>query len=263
MRQMVREAEHRPADREMFRQLHLNIWLDGAANPEWSLDVWDENSGELDLDALGGRSAWIGVDLSSRIDLTAVATAIPLDDGRIALHVQTFTPETGIRKKMDVDGAPYSLWAEQGYLTPCPGDTVDFAMVEAHIRKMAELFRVEEIAFDKWRAQDMMASLEGEGLPVAEFPQTVATFARPVVDFETAMFERRLVHGGNPLLRWAVSNVVMYRDSSDNRKPVKKQSADRIDPAVASIIAVGRAVANASGRSSYDDAPDDMELYLA
>ncbi|MDW9645440.1 terminase large subunit [Sinorhizobium meliloti] len=263
MREMVREAEHKPADRAMFQQLHLNMWMDGAANPEWDLGVWDENKGELDLSSMEGRPAWIGVDLSSRIDLTAVSTAIPLDDGRIALHVQTFTPESGIRKKMDVDGAPYALWRDQGHLTACPGDTVDFGMVEAHIRDMCVRFRVEEIAFDKWRAQDMMASLENDGFPVAEFPQTVATFARPVVDFETAMFERRLIHGGNPLLRWAISNVVMYRDSSDNRKPVKKQSADRIDPAVSSIIAVGRALANATGRSSYEDADvSDLSMFV-
>ena len=262
LRQLVREAEHRPADREMFRQLNLNVWLDGAANPEWDLAIWDENAGELDLGSLEGRRAWIGVDLSSRIDLTAVAAAIEMDDGRIALHVQSFAPEAGIRKRADADSAPYPLWRDQGYLTACPGDTVDFAMVEAHIRDMTGRFQVEEIAFDRWRAQDMMANLEAEGLPVTEFPQTVATFARPVVDFETAMFERRLVHGGNPLLRWAVSNVVMYRDSSDNRKPVKKQSADRIDPAVASIIAVGRAMQGASGRSSYDDAPDDALYFV-
>ncbi|MBP2445949.1 terminase large subunit [Rhizobium leguminosarum] len=70
MRQMVREAEHRPADREMFRQLHLNVWLDGAANPEWSLDVWDENAGQLDLTALEGRPAWIGVDLGPETEQT-------------------------------------------------------------------------------------------------------------------------------------------------------------------------------------------------
>lgn len=261
MRQLVKEAEHSPAERAMFEQLHLNRWQDGAANPEWSLDIWDENTGELDLSALEGRPAWIGVDLSTRIDLTAVATAIQLDDDHIALHVQSFAPEAGIRKRADADSAPYALWRDQGFLTACPGDTVDFGMVEAHIRKMAGMFRVEEIAFDRWRAQDMMASLEKEGLPVVEFPQTVATFARPVVDFETAMFERKLVHGGNPLLRWAVSNVVMYRDSSDNRKPVKKQSADRIDPAVASIIAVGRAMQGASGRSSYEDVPDDYQFF--
>ncbi len=261
MRQLVKEAEHSPAERAMFEQLHLNRWQDGAANPEWSLDIWDENTGELDLEALEGRPAWIGVDLSSRIDLTAVSTAIQMDDGRIALHVQSFAPEAGIRKRADADSAPYALWRDQGYLTACPGDTVDFAVVEAHIRKMAAKFRVEEIAFDRWRAQDMMASLESEGLPVVEFPQTVATFARPVVDFETATFERKLVHGGNPLLRWAVSNVVMYRDSSDNRKPVKKQSADRIDPAVASIIAVGRAMQGVTGRSSYETAPADYEYF--
>lgn len=262
LRQMVREAEHRPADREMFRQLHLNVWLDGAANPEWDLSVWDENTGDLDLEALRGRPAWLGIDLSSHVDLTAVATAIQMEDGRIALHVQSFTPESGIRKRADADGAPYALWRDQGYLTACPGDSVKFHMVEAHIRDMCERFAVEEIAFDKWRAQDMMRNLEADGMPVAEFPQTVVTFARPVIDFETAMFERRLVHGGNPLLRWAVGNVVMFRDSSDNRKPVKKKSADRIDPAVASIIAVGRAAQGATGRSSYDTAPDDFPAYI-
>lgn len=261
MRQLVKEAEHSPAERAMFEQLHLNRWQDGAANPEWSLDIWDENTGELDLSALEGRPAWIGVDLSSHIDLTAVATAIQMDDGRMALHVQSFSPEAGIRKRADADSAPYPLWRDQGYLTACPGDTVDFSMVKQHILDMSARFRVEEIAFDRWRAREMMESLESQGLPVVEFPQTVATFARPVVDFETAMFERKLVHGGNPLLRWAVSNVVMYRDSSDNRKPVKKQSADRIDPAVASIIAVGRAMQGASGRSSYEDAPDDYEYF--
>lgn len=262
MRQLVKEATHSPAERAMFEQLHLNRWQDGAANPEWSLDIWDENAGQLDLAALEGRPAWIGVDLSSRIDLTAVATAIQMDDGRIALHVQSFAPEAGIRKRADADSAPYHLWRDQGYLTSCPGDTVDFGMVETHLRDMSKRFRIEEIAFDRWRAQDMMANLEKDGLPVAEFPQTLATFAKPVVDFETAMFERRLVHGGNPLLRWAISNVVMCRDSSDNRKPVKKQSTDRIDPAVAAIIAVGRAAQGASGRSSYENAPDDQSLYF-
>ena len=263
MRERVREIEHKPAELAEFKQLNLNIWQDGAANPEWSLDVWDENAGHLDLAALEGRPAWIGVDLSSRLDLTAVATAIQLGDDRIALHVQSFIPESGIRKRADEDSAPYVQWREAGWLTACAGDTIDFDQVEKHIRDMCAKFRVEEISFDRWRAQDMMAHLEADGLPVAEFPQTVATFARPVIDFETAMFERRLVHGGNPLLRWAVGNVVMYRDSSDNRKPVKKQSTDRIDPAVAAIIAVGRAAQGATGRSSYDDAPDDYEFFSA
>lgn len=260
MRQMVREAEYRPADREMFRQLHLNVWLDGAANPEWDLGVWDENADEFDLSALEGRSAWVSVDLAKRIDLAAVGLAIPLDDGRMALHVQAFCPEGAIRKR--ADDVPYALWRDQGYLTACPGDTIDLGMIEEYIRGLAERFHIEEVAFDRWHAQDMMKSLEGDGFPVAEFPQNIATFARPVIDFEALMFERKLVHDGNPLLRWAIGNVVLYSDASGNRRPLKDRSIDKIDPAVAAIIAVGRAAQGASGRSSYDNAPDDISLYI-
>jgi phage terminase large subunit-like protein len=261
LRQMVREAEHRPADREMIRQLHLNVWLDGAANPEWSLDVWDENGGGLDLTALEGRPAWIGVDLAKRIDLAAVSVSIPLDDGRIAVHVQSFCPEGAIRRR--TDGVPYALWVEQGWLTACPGDTIDLEMIENHIRDLADRFQVEEVAFDKWHAQDIMKSLEADGLPVAEFPQNIATFARPVIDFEQAMFERRLVHGGNPMLRWAVGNVVLYTDASGNRRPLKERSIDKIDPAVAAIISTGRACQGNSGRSSYEDADlDDLSMFV-
>lgn len=260
LRQLVREAEHKPADREMFRQLNLNVWLDGSANPEWDLVVWDENAGDLDLSALEGRPVWVSVDLAKRIDLAAVGMAIPLDDGRMALHVQSFCPEGAIRKR--TDDVPYALWRDQGYLTACPGDTIDLSMIEDYLRSIGDRFRIEEIAFDRWHAQDMMRSLESDGYPVAEFPQNIATFARPVIDFEAAMFERKLVHGGNPLLRWAVGNVVLYTDASGNRRPLKERSIDKIDPAVASIICVGRAVQGASGRSSYDDAPDDFLAYV-
>lgn len=262
LRQLVREAEHRPADREMFRQLNLNVWLDGAAEPAWSLDIWDQNSDPYDLDALAGRKAWLAVDLSKRTDLTAVAACVELDDGRFALHVQAFAPEEGIRRRADNDSAPYPLWRDQGYLTACPGDIVDLGIVEDYIRHLAERFDVQEIAFDKWSARATMESLEADGLPVAEFPQNLATFAKPVNDFEDMMLNRRLCHGGNPLLRWAVGNVVLDSDASENRRPTKKRSADRIDPAVASIMACGRAVAGATARSSYDDAPEDAVYFV-
>jgi len=262
MRQMVREAEHRPADREMFRQLHLNVWLDGAANPEWDLGIWDENADSYDLEVLRGRKAWLAVDLSKRIDLAAVATVIALDDDRFVLHVQSFSPEAQLRKRADVDGAPYALWRDEGYLTECPGDIVDRGIIEDHIRGMAAMFELQEVNFDPYMAREIMENLEADGIPVAVFPQTLANYAKPVDDFEDLMMNRRLCHGGNPLLRWAVGNTVMMRDQSDNRRPAKHRSADRIDPCVASIMATSRAVVGASNRSSYDDAPDDMSLYV-
>lgn len=247
MRQMVREAEHRPADREMFRQLHLNIWLDGAAEPAWDLAIWDQNAGAYSLADLKGAKAWLAVDLSKRTDLSAIACCIEQDDEHI-LHVEAFCPEEGIRRRADVDSAPYQLWVEQGHLTPCPGDVIDRGMIEDRIRALCAHLDVQEINFDPWAAGEMMRSLDADGLPVIEFPQRLATFARPVTEFETAFMERRLRHGGNPLLRWAVGNVVLDADASENRRPNKKKSTDRIDPAVAAIMAVGRAHADAAPR---------------
>ena len=257
MRKFVRESEHRPASREVFKRLHLGQWLDGAAEPAWDMVIWDENGAAYDLNELEGRRAWIACDLSKRIDLTAVGIAIEMDHGQFALHVQSFAPAEGIRRRADNDTAPYVQWSEQGYLTPCPGDIVDLGTVEDYVRSLCERFDVQEICFDKWSARATMESLETEGLPVAEFPQNLATYAKPVNDFEDAMFNRRLCHGGNPLLRWAVSNVVLYSDASENRRPAKDKSADRIDPACVAIMCVGRAMASASGLSMYETASED------
>lgn len=257
LRVFARECEHRPGQREAMRRLHLGEWLDGAAEPAWDLSVWDENADPVNLEELAGRRAWIAVDLSKRVDLTAVAVAVDLPDGRLALHVQTFSPEKGIRDRAGKDGAPYALWRDQGYLTPCPGDVIDIGQIEQYVRHLCEKLDVREIAFDPWRAQDVVKKLDEDGYPVAEFPQTITTFAKPVNDFEELMFSRRLAHGGNPLLRWSIGNVVLHADANSNRRPMKERSADRIDPAVAAIMAVGRAVAGRAEASVFDSADFD------
>lgn len=255
------KCEHSPSERESYRRLHLSVHLDGAANPEWDLAIWDEGHGEIDLEALRGRKAWIGCDLSKRIDLSAVACTIELDDERFALHVMGFSPEVQLRRRADMDSAPYSQWRDEGWLTATDGDIVDYGTVEGYIRMLVEMFDVHEVVFDVALAREMMESLERDGVPVAAFPQTLMNFAKPVDTFEDLFLNRRLVHD-SPLLRWAVGNTVMMRDQNDNRRPAKNKSADRIDPCVAAIMSTSRAAQGASGRSSYDAAPDDFVSYV-
>lgn len=261
IRRYIEAAEHSPEKRASYKRLHLSVYLDGAANPEWDLAIWDEGNESFDLDTLAGRRAWIGVDLSKRIDLSAVACAVELDDDRFALHCMAFSPDAQIRKRADEDSAPYPLWAEQGWLTATEGDIVDYASVEGYVRHLCDLLNVQEIVFDVALAREMMESLESSGMPVAAFPQTLMNFAKPVDTFEDLMLNRRIIHGGNPCLRWAVGNTVMMRDQNDNRRPNKAKAADRIDPCVASIMALSRAAQGASGRSSYDDAPENYEFF--
>lgn len=253
LRRYIERCEHSPAERESFKRLHLSVYLDGAANPEWDLAIWDEGHGEIDLDALAGRRCWIAVDLSKRIDLSAVVATIELDDERYAVHCMGFSPEAQLRKRADNDSAPYPLWAEQGWLTACPGDIVDRGIVEDHIRMLCDRFDVQEVVFDVALARELMENLEADGIPCAAFPQTLMNFAKPVDTFEDMFLNRRLVHD-SPLLRWCVGNTVMMRDQNDNRRPNKARAADRIDAAVAAIMSVSRAAQGASGRSSYEDA---------
>lgn len=245
-------CEHSPAERDSYRRLHLGVYLDGAANPEWDLAIWDECNGSFSLDELAGSRAWLGIDLSRQTDLTAVAICIELEGGGWALHVQSFAPEEGIRKRADVDHAPYPQWAEEGHLTACPGDLVDLEMIEGYILDLHDKFKLQEVAFDRKLAGRMMRSLDDRGVPVVDFPQTIMTFAPAVNDFERLFLDRQLAHGGNPLLRWCMGNVVLYRDANNNRRPDKGRSIDRIDPVVAAIMACSRAVAGASKRSPYE-----------
>lgn len=255
------KCEHSPSERESFRRLHLSVYLDGAANPEWDLAIWDENGDPYDLEALRGAKAWIAVDMAKRIDLAGVACTIELDGGKFALHVMGFTPEAQLRRRADNDSAPYPLWVEQKHLVSCPGDIVDRLIIEEYIRELCERFDVQECVFDVALAREIMENLEADGIPVGVFPQTLMNFAKPVDTFEDMFLNRRLVHGGNPALRWCVGNTVMMRDQNDNRRPNKARSADRIDLAVAAIMSTARAVAGASGLSMYETASEDAFFF--
>lgn len=252
LRRYREKCEHSPAERDSYKRLHLSIYLDGAASPEWDLAIWDENSGPVDLDALEGRRAWLGVDLSRQTDLCVVAACIEKDDGTYALHVQSFAPLEGVRKRADVDHAPYPQWVDEGHIIACPGDLVDFNMVEEKILEFHERFALQEVAFDRKMAREIMQRLDDQGVPVVDFPQTLMTFTPAVNAFERLFLDRKLSHGGNPLLRWCMSNVVLYHDANNNRRPDKVRSIDRIDPVVGSIMACGRAVAGGNTRSAYE-----------
>ncbi len=59
---------------------------------------------------------------------------------------------------------------------------------------------------------------------------------------EKLVREGRLRHGGHPVLRWCIGNVVLVRNGLGAAMPSRKKSADKIDPAVALLMALGVAV---------------------
>lgn len=263
LRELARVAEGTPALRDAFRQLHLNTWLDYSASPFVEMAVWDEGRGEVDLDDLEAEQipCWLGVDLSSNSDLTVIVACWKIDDDEYALWAWYFCPEDNLRGRADRDGVPYPTWAEDGFITPTPGNVVSFIAVEDAIRELCARFNVQEIAFDPHLARNMMANLAEEGLPAVEMRQGWMTMAPAVKELERVVIGRRMRHGGHPVLRWNVGNVAVETDRAGNRMFHKGKSRDRIDGAVAAAMAVARAAAGQSNRSSYDGADEDVESW--
>ena len=52
----------------------------------------------------------------------------------------------------------------------------------------------------------------------------------------------RIAHGGNKVLRWNFDNIVVQQDEAGNIKPDKKRATEKIDGAVATIMALDRAI---------------------
>nr|WP_024281230.1 terminase TerL endonuclease subunit [Xanthobacter sp. 126] len=260
LRQLAREGERRIGDREAFRQLNLNVWLDHSAEPFVEMDVYDEGNGEVDLGALEGEPCWLGVDLSSNRDLTAVVAAWRDADDGFIVHPWFFCPEDNLRERADRDGVPYPSWASEGFIVPTPGNVVDFRHVENAIRDLCARFRVQEIAFDPHLARNSLNTLLEEGLPAVEMRQGWVTMAPAVKELERAIVGRRLAHGGHPVLRWNFENIAVHTDPAGNRMFHKGKSRDRIDGAVACAMAVARAAAGDAGGSGFDDAQGTDEL---
>lgn len=114
---------------------------------------------------------WIGVDMSTTIDLTAVVAAFPDGDGGFIVLPHAFCPAANIQARADRDKVPYPRWAEQGFITPTPGKVIDPPSVESYIRGLCDRFDVREINFDEKFAQSVMGPLGESGLPVASMQQ--------------------------------------------------------------------------------------------
>jgi len=256
LRQLAREAAERPGDRDAFRQLHLNVWLDHSAAPFVDMPVYDEGAEPVDLDALRDEPCWLAVDLSSTSDLTAIVACWRDGPDGYVVHPWFFCPADNLRRRSERDGVPYVRWAEEGLITPTPGNVVDYRFVEERIRELYAEFDVREIAFDPHLAQQTMQRLGEDGLPVAAMRQGWVTMAPAIKELERAILARRFRHGGHPILRWNFENVAVERDKAGNQSFHKGKSRDRIDGAQAAAMAVGRASMGEAGsileRADFD-----------
>ena len=149
-------------------------------------------------------------------------------------------------------GRRTARWVEGGYLQTNPGNRIDQDAVKAIVVAAAQRFTVRQVGLDPWNAGNLAKELEETGLDVVDIPQTMQQMSLPAKDFEADVLDGLVDAGGNPLVAWCASNVVVQTDNKDNIYPTKKRSRGRIDPIVAAVIARKLAGLNTDERVADD-----------
>lgn len=251
MRTAAKQAQDMPGRQSAFRRLYLCQWTE-AEHPWLSFEKWNLCAGAVDPDALRGRTCYAGLDLSTTTDLTALVLLFPADGGAFDVLPFFWVPVERLRERAQRDRVPYDLWAREGFLEVTEGNVVDYDRVRERIKQSSERYRIAEIAYDRWNASQLVTQLQDDGATMVPIGQGFATMSAPSKDFEKLVLERRLRHGGHPVLAWCAANVVIEADAAGNVKPSKRKSTDRIDGIVALIMALDRAMRHGDGRSVYD-----------
>lgn len=245
LRSEYAKAKASPARQNAFRNLYLTEWTQQVER--WiDMGVWDESAGSVVEPDLGNQTCFGGLDLASVSDLTAWVMAFPQDDGKVKLVGHYFVPEAALQSHRKYSSL-YRQWESRPNFHVTPGEATDYGFVRAQIVKDANRYYLGKINMDYKFQGGQLASelLDDEGLPVESFSQTHMGYGDPMREFERLLLERKLEHGGDPIMRWAADNVVARQDENGNLKPDKKRSQDKIDPIVAAVMAIAGIDANA------------------
>ena len=137
------------------------------------------------------------------------------------------------RKNID-----FRQWVKAGYIKQTPGQSVDYEVILNDIRELSKKYQIKSIAYDRKFAAPIVNGLESD-VKLTPFDQGIMGISYPTKMLDILVGQKRLNHFNNPVLRWMISNVAIYRDANDNIKVVKHKSTDAVDGVVALIMAIG------------------------
>ncbi len=248
-------AKRVPSELASFKMYRLNIWQN-SSNPWLPAAAWQNCARKFNARQLIRRDVFGGLDLSKVSDMSAFALAIPGPNDIVELLIRLWIPEAYAKRHNHI--VPFLKWAEEGYLTLTPGDTMDYNLIRREIFRLSKFFRIQEIGYDPLLAEDVTQQLsegwysnegicinEGIGCQRIEFSQTHDGMAEAVETFEGLIVDEKLRHGNNPVLNWMAGHCEIKIDANNKKRPVKpgqkQDSVKKIDGILAAIMACARA----------------------
>jgi phage terminase large subunit-like protein len=234
-RASLAKARRTPEAWNNFLRLRLNI-VRGTADSFVAPEAWAACGETFVPDP--GSVCFVGLDASTRIDLTSLVALYPLADGGFGVVARFYLPARSLEDRGRRDAANYRAWADAGHITLCEGDEVDFGRLEADVLRLAAEFDLRGFGSDPWNTIDLLQRLGKQKIPTVEVRQGFASLSFPTKELRRLVVGRRIRHGGNPVLAWNIANAVAEQDAAENLKLNKRRSRGRIDGAAALVDAI-------------------------
>jgi len=272
MRTAAKRAQRMPSFETAFRNLYLNQRVDATA-PLISRADWEACVAEKpQLEA--GEKVYLGLDLSSKTDLTSLIAVSAEDGDRVCAWF--WKPGETLREHITRDRVPYDVWKKEGWLDTSPGRSIDYDFVADKVAELSRDYEIVGMAYDRWGIANFLQSCRRIGLDAYEdtkeekrrgalrviaWGQGFRDMAAAIDALEVSILERRLKHDGNPCLRWNIANAIAVSDPAGNRKLDKSKARFRIDGAVALAMALGlksRDLAEEEKPSAYEGLSADQ-----
>lgn len=255
-----KRAQEQPVYENTFKRLHLNMRTEQDVRII-PMDVWDRArpGKRFDMERFRGRRCYGGLDLASREDLASASFAFPDEDGEIDLISLSWCPEDRVRDRAK-KRIPYDQWARDGWMTATPGNIIDHRRIREDIIALRNDHGiiVVELGYDPKDATEIVQNLQDiDGFTMVECTQGFPNLSAPTKELISRLKARTLRPDRNPVLRWAASNMAVHfqgripvgQDIGEylDKVPImpsKRNSADKIDPITAAVIALWRLLAH-------------------
>ena len=236
--QAVQEA----SSQNIIRCKHLNQWMNAGSAFFNMIEVERCVDPELRIETFAGKMCWVGVDIASKKDLAAVVAVFKENQGgndHYYLFAWAYLPERATEGK---NAEHFNTWVKEGWIETCGEARLNLDIIEEKIYELARNHEVAEIPHDPWNAAQMCSHFLTNGLQAVEIPQTVPSFSEPTKELDALILDGKIHFQDNPVMKWCLSNVVVKYDNKDNVFPRKERHEQKIDIAIAGIMALGRAM---------------------
>ena len=253
-----------------YKTKHLNVWV-SSKEGYFNMEDWKKcEDPSLTIDQFRGEDCILAFDLARKLDMNSMARLFSRQvDGKT--HYYCVGPKFWVPEDTAFDnedrrlGERYQGWIESKHLDATDGSEVDYREILECAKEANLETPAQESPIDPHGAANLSHQLDDEGLNPITMVQNYTNMSDGMKELEAAIVSGRFHHDGNPIMTWCVGNVVgKYLPGNDDVvRPIKQGDHNKIDGAVALIMAVGRALANAQvGESVLDTLSDDDILVM-